>query len=383
MNYYVAAPRSLALFSYLRFVTFQIKRCLGPFIGGLLLMCVGNAYAEITVGLEILNNIDSNGNITVVNGSKVKVAYAVTEDTDKKLNKADKIQLVRVKGDKVISEVARGKKKSGTVSLVVRKSQDEQLYVRYVRKGKNLKVIATVSKPTDPEFTPLVSIPNLSNADLAIRLNAMEMGAPKANVASTAPSANDDIDSGYPDGSVWIDMSQNQAYILVDGTAGAAVWKHVTDHAETYAIGDTGPAGGIVFYITDGGAHGLEAAASDLTTAEWGCFTDNITGADGTAIGTGAQNTADILAGCDTAGIAAQLADAYSLNGYNDWFLPSKDALDELYENNAVVGGFASNIYWSSSEFNNLNAWYQVFTDGFQANGNKDAAAGGRAVRAF
>ena len=347
-------------------------------------MCAGAVQAApFEVGLVIEKDMDSNGTIAVINGSKVKVAYEV-DDPNKLSNKKDKIQLLRVSDDSVVSSVARGKKKSGTVSLKV-ESEDEQLYVGYVLKGQT-EPAATVSHPDNVGFIPMMSIANMTQEELIINAAATNVALeaqPKANVANTAPSVNDDIDSGYPDGSVWIDMSQNQAYILVDGTAGAAVWKHVTDHADTYAIGDTGPAGGIVFYVTDGGAHGLEAAASDLTTAEWGCFTDNITGADGTAVGTGAQNTADVLAGCDTPGIVARLADAYSLNGYADWFLPSKDALDELYENNAVVGGFASSIYWSSSEFNNLNAWYQVFADGFQANGNKDNASGGRAVRAF
>ena len=39
----------------------------------------------------------------------------------------------------------------------------------------------------------------------------------------------------------------------------------------TYEIGDTGPAGGIVFYVTDGGLHGLEAAPEDQDRGEWGC----------------------------------------------------------------------------------------------------------------
>jgi len=34
-----------------------------------------------------------------------------------------------------------------------------------------------------------------------------------------------------------------------------------------YAVGDTGPAGGIVFYTSDGGLHGLEAAPADLVRA--------------------------------------------------------------------------------------------------------------------
>ena len=154
-----------------------------------------------------------------------------------------------------------------------------------------------------------------------------------------------------------------------------------------YAIGDTGPAGGIVFYITDGGLHGLEAAPSDQSTAaEWGCYGIDISGADRTAVGTGAQNTADILARCSTAGIAADLADTYTLNGYDDWFLPSMDELNLLYQQKTVVGGFADGVYWSSSEFSDFAdgvAWNQNFINGDQRNDLKYRTLYVRAVRAF
>lgn len=118
-----------------------------------------------------------------------------------------------------------------------------------------------------------------------------------------------------------------------------------------YAIGDTGPAGGKVFYITDGGLHGLEVAPADQSGgAEWGCYGTLIAGADGTAVGTGAQNTADILAGCSEAGRAASIADEYTLGEYDDWFLPSRDELNLLYQQRSELGGFTTNAYWSSTQ---------------------------------
>jgi hypothetical protein len=154
-----------------------------------------------------------------------------------------------------------------------------------------------------------------------------------------------------------------------------------------YSIGDTGPAGGIVFYVTDGGLHGLEAAPVDQSaTAPWGCFGKDIAGAEGTTIGTGAQNTADILVDCAELGIAARLADNYSLNGFNDWFLPSQDELNELYLQRAIVGGFtAIDGYWSSSEEFSSSAWVQSFQNGRQYNLEKsdNTFTGTRAVRAF
>jgi hypothetical protein len=76
--------------------------------------------------------------------------------------------------------------------------------------------------------------------------------------------------------------------------------------AQTPVIGDYYE-GGIVFHL-DGNGGGLIAAPSDQSTgAEWGCYGTPISGADGTAIGTGNQNTTDIEAGCTTPGTAADL----------------------------------------------------------------------------
>jgi hypothetical protein len=153
----------------------------------------------------------------------------------------------------------------------------------------------------------------------------------------------------------------------------------------TYAIGDVGPAGGIVFYITGRGAYGLEAAPADQSSgsgAAW-CGYTVWTGADGTAVGTGAQNTALILAGCSTSGIAAKIAHDYTLNGYTDWFLPSKDELNLLYQQKDVVGGFAHAYYWSSTEYNSDYAGVQDFVYGYQLGNYTGIPLRVRAVRAF
>jgi hypothetical protein len=81
---------------------------------------------------------------------------------------------------------------------------------------------------------------------------------------------------------------------------------------------------------------------------------------------------------------AAKICDDLFLNGYNDWYLPSRDELNKLYLNRVVVGGFASSVYWSSSEFKNSNAWHQFFSDGFQnSNHINSIKLRVRAIRAF
>lgn len=154
--------------------------------------------------------------------------------------------------------------------------------------------------------------------------------------------------------------------------------------------------GGIIAYILQPGdpgyianeTHGLIAAPSDQSTdAIWGCYGTAISGADGTAIGTGNQNTIDIMAGCATPGIAARICGDLVLNSYSDWYLPSKDELNKLIINSAAAalgGGFndVESEYWSSSENDAEKAWLEEIMTG-QYSINKHIWYYVRAVRSF
>lgn len=158
----------------------------------------------------------------------------------------------------------------------------------------------------------------------------------------------------------------------------------------TYAIGDTGPSGvGIVFYITDGGLHGLEAAPSDQGTSKWidGGSQGTTNGFTGTEIGTGLENSYAIRYQTDTTGSAAEKCLNYRGGGFAFWFLPSKDELNQLYLQKVTVGGLDSGDYWSSSEDSSSivssEAWLQRFHTGEQFSIDKDPKLSVRAVRAF
>jgi hypothetical protein len=131
--------------------------------------------------------------------------------------------------------------------------------------------------------------------------------------------------------------------------------------------------------------HGLIAADSDQHFAAWGCASTALSGADGTAIGTGNQNTLDIIAGCATEGIAASLCANLSLNGYDDWYLPSKDELNKLYINRIAIGNFDTSwFYWSSSENTSYSqARKQSFVDGSQSISHKTSDGFVRPIRSF
>jgi len=145
--------------------------------------------------------------------------------------------------------------------------------------------------------------------------------------------------------------------------------------------------GGIIFYIDASGQHGLIAAAFDQGMAQWGCYESTISGTS-TAIGWGQSNTTAITNGCSTAGIAARICSDLLLNGFDDWFLPSKDELNQLYLQKDIIGGFVDDYYWSSSEdsgyMSDYAAWLQFFPNGYQeAFSNKNYSYYVRAVRTF
>ena len=196
-------------------------------------------------------------------------------------------------------------------------------------------------------------------------------------------------------------------------------------------VGDTGPGGGIVFYVaptffTQESATGsmcttnckyLEAAPSTWSggssdpSRHWATNinsnrTTAVTGARGTAMGTGYKNSLAIVAqtGNVAASSAAVAAREYSGGSKNDWFLPSKDELNQMckwargiaWTSNATVcdssgainsgsgaSGFVANVYWSSSENFDYLAWGQFFNDGFQNSTGKENPFYLRPVRAF
>jgi hypothetical protein len=123
----------------------------------------------------------------------------------------------------------------------------------------------------------------------------------------------------------------------------------------SYSIGQTGPAAGIIFH-TQQNANGVtqvfEAAPSDIGNLMWGCagFVMNQTAA---VIGSGQQNTNAIISACGNSTAAALCAN-YTLNGADDWYLPSINELGLMFQNlwaNGMGNYNAPNgQYWSSTE---------------------------------
>ncbi|MFZ4724777.1 MAG: FISUMP domain-containing protein [Paludibacter sp.] len=141
--------------------------------------------------------------------------------------------------------------------------------------------------------------------------------------------------------------------------------------------------GGIIYYIDGTGQHGLIAAENDQSSsAIWGCFGTNVPGTS-TDIGQGAYNTSNIISWCLVSGTAAYISKNIVLNGYNGWYLPSKDELNLMYLNKNVLGTYASYGYWSSSQYDANYAWGIVFGNGTIAKYQKVQSFSVRAIRTF
>jgi hypothetical protein len=199
----------------------------------------------------------------------------------------------------------------------------------------------------------------------------------------------------------------------------------------TCVVGDTGPGGGRVFYVaTTSFACGptrattctyLEAAPSGWIVSgdpsrSWATDVNSnrttsvpAPGALETAIGTGYQNSDAIVAqtGNVAASSAAVVARAYIGAGLTDWYLPSRDELNQMCKwQRGITGaalttlttrctggtlnsgtgaaGFVAQGYYSSSEYELFGfVFSQSFNNGGQGAGAKSGINYVRPIRAF
>ena len=138
-----------------------------------------------------------------------------------------------------------------------------------------------------------------------------------------------------------------------------------------------------------GETHGLIAGISDQGIDKYWYVGSShgyiVTGATGTAIGTGSSNTDKIITaqGAAATTYAAGIARAYRGGGYTDWYLPSKDELHNLYLNRVAIGGFFTQKYWSSSIEQNHVSRDLDFGTGLWNGDWNDSRYRVRAVRTF
>jgi hypothetical protein len=193
----------------------------------------------------------------------------------------------------------------------------------------------------------------------------------------------------------------------------------LTVTAVVYTVGQTGPGGGKVFYVAPtpfacGPTRIANCTYLEVTPNNWylgvsGGLTrswaqnayiatsvNNPTPpetATASAIGWGYRNTRAIInQGNSNSDLsAAALADSHTVTVsgivYDDWFLPSQDELKKLYDSLFTSGDYgdsASNLYWSSTEFNAGAGWAEIFASTYNnSRPSKNQVAIVRPIRAF
>jgi hypothetical protein len=158
---------------------------------------------------------------------------------------------------------------------------------------------------------------------------------------------------------------------------------------DDYSVGDSGPAEGKIFYDKGEYSKGwryLEVSPAEHEfTAEWGTHGSFLLGTR-REIGSGRANTMRIVLRClelEETEKAAQLCMNLNINGFRDWFLPSRDELIEMHRLSDMIGGFIDERYWSSEQENAVGAWFHDFETGFPSAHFKNEVYRVRAVRAF
>jgi hypothetical protein len=158
--------------------------------------------------------------------------------------------------------------------------------------------------------------------------------------------------------------------------------------------------GGVVFHVfkdDQGAEHGLVVSLSDLSSgAQWGLYQTDVVNCESSW--DGASNSAAIIAAGVETGSAAQMCDAYEGGGFTNWYLPSIDEWNLMYNVrynlnkslSLISGGVTFELsdpkyYWSSTEYNSNRAWRFVFRFGSPSYDNVDKYIffDIRAVRAF
>jgi hypothetical protein len=153
-------------------------------------------------------------------------------------------------------------------------------------------------------------------------------------------------------------------------------------------LGDIGPGGGRVFYVAPDrpdrlvangkSARYMEASNFDHET-KWSCINTRSGIGTRTSIGSGAYNTSLLKRACP--GFYDSMLDLG--DGKTDWFVPSKDELNELFKNRQMAGVFSDGLYWSSSESGSQYAWARLFRTGTSTTYSRWSTIRLRLVRAF
>jgi uncharacterized repeat protein (TIGR02543 family) len=256
-----------------------------------------------------------------------------------------------------------------------------------------IKAIATKSGMTDSEVLTAEYIIGYSvtfNSNGGSSVDSQTVASGGTATEPTPTRSDGKFEGWYTDNETFANAYIFTTAVTVDITL-YAKWK------TTFVLGDTGPGGGKIFYVSGSGftyyqtaddttgitAHYLEAAPTDIDgTKAWDShYPPSFVSDLSEDIGTGRRNMLKIVQ--STEGAASKACKDLTTGGKNDWFLPSKNELNQLYVNKNYVGNLNSPRYWSSSQYDRYWSWSQIFSNGIQGSQEKSNLYSVRAVRAF
>ena len=144
--------------------------------------------------------------------------------------------------------------------------------------------------------------------------------------------------------------------------------------------------GGYVVKIENNGEVLIVAPYDISNTASWdyGCRSTEVPGSESSF---GLINQNDVLnSGCFDEALSSifKLTDTLIYNGYDDWYVPSNDEMQlvyELYKDNYSEYSFDNYSYWTSNEYGTSRAYYFNISSGANSYGYKTSQAHIRPVR--
>jgi hypothetical protein len=141
----------------------------------------------------------------------------------------------------------------------------------------------------------------------------------------------------------------------------------IANSTPIYEVGDTGPAGGTIFMVPDGGVSSINTTGRyfefsdtydyNASINKWSEPNIAVSEAQSGNLGDGLKNTKEIYDalvadGQDIVDRPVVRPFQHSENGYNDFYAPTQDEIAEIYEQRSILGlGSEINTFWTSTEF--------------------------------
>ena len=328
--------------------------------------------------------------------------------------------------EEYVSSSGAGDANYGAVWIIRRSGSFDVIYrygARYVRPVRAFLTADTLNPPVLTNPTPQYTVSfNVNGGTGTVDSQTVKKGR-----SASMPSVTPTISGKYITFAYW-SLDGTTEYKFSENTISGdtelkAVYKE-------YALGSTGPAGGKIFYVNenydetsvDNNWKYLEAAPTDITKTQgretlekfvFGYYPEGThqTATElyqNTAIGKGKSNTTKLVAALGTtvstvgshgggaeegesttteyyaAKLCADYEVTYNGTKYDDWFLPSKDELGQMYTNRAYIGNLRTEDYWSSSEFSEDSAIYYSFWSGnSEDDGRRSEKKYVRPIRSF